>query len=170
MSDRIPGVLLTGTVGAGKTSIAIEIGERLETAGVPWSAIDLDWLCWISPARDSGRSVHEVLVETLGAVWPVHRAAGVQRLILARGMRNTAEIESVRSAVPDVDLQVVQLIVDHDVIRRRLGERDSGAQLEQHLAILEELDPGPLPGVQQVSNTGNLSGCVGEVLHFLRWM
>ena len=124
---------------------------------MPFSAIDLDWLCWISPAPDRGHSVHDVLVETLAAVWPVHRAAGVQRLILARGMRNLSEIDSVRAAMPDVDLQVVRLSVDHEMIRRRLGERDTGAQLAQHLAILAELDPGPLPGAHQVSNTGNLA-------------
>lgn len=167
--DRIPGVLLTGTVGSGKTSVAIEIGERLEVAGVPYSAIDLDWLCWISPAPDHGRSVHDVLVESLAAVWPAHRAAGVQRVILARGMRDADEIDRVRAAVPDVDLEVVQLSVDHELIRRRLRERDSGAQLAQHLELLEDLDPGRLPGVREVSNTGNLASCVDEVLHFLNW-
>ena len=160
---------MTGTVGSGKTSVAIEIGERLGAAGVAYSAIDLDWLCWISPAPDRGRSVHDVLVDSLAAVWPVHRAAGVQRLILARGMRNTDEIDRVRGAVPDVDLQVVQLSVDHEVIRRRLRERDTGTQLEQHLELLEELDPGPIPGAHQLSNTGNLSSCVEEVLQILRW-
>jgi gluconate kinase len=168
--DRIPGLLLTGTVGAGKTTVAVEIGERLEAAGVPYSVIDLDWLCWISPAAASGRSVQDVLVETFAAAWPVHRAAGIQRLILARGMRNAAEIDDVRKAVPDVDLRVVQLSVDHDVVRRRLGERDTGAQLAQHLELLEVLDPGQLPGAHRVSNTGNLASCVDEVLQFLQWM
>jgi hypothetical protein len=167
--DRIPGLLLTGTVGAGKTSVAVEIGERLEAAGVPYSAIDLDWLCWISPAAERHRSVHDVLLEALGAVWPVHRAAGVQRLIMARGLRTPAEIDGVRAAVPDVDVQVVRLAVDHEVVRRRLHERDTGAQLAQHLELLEQLDPGPLPGVHQVANTGNLTTCVDEVLQRIRW-
>jgi predicted kinase len=167
--DRIPGVLLTGTVGAGKTSVAVEIGELLQAAGLPYSVIDLDWLCWISPAPDRGQSVHDVLVEALGAVWPVHRAAGVQRLILARGMRDAVEIDSVRAAVPDVDVQVVQLAVDHDVVRRRLGERDTGAQLAQHLELLEQLDPGPLPGAHRVSNSADLRSCVEEVLRRLDW-
>jgi hypothetical protein len=167
--DRIPGVLLTGTVGTGKTSVAVEIGERLEAAGLPYSVIDLDWLCWISPAPAGGRSVHDVLIETLAAVWPVHRSAGVQRLILARGMRDAAEIDSVRAVVPDVDLQVVQLVVDHDLVRRRLFERDTGAQLAQHLQLLEQLDPGALPGAHQVANAGDLSSCVDEVLRSLGW-
>jgi adenylylsulfate kinase len=167
--DRIPGLLLTGTVGAGKTSVAVEIGERLEAAGLPYSVIDLDWLCWISPAPAGGRSVHDVLIEALAAVWPVHRAAGVQRLILARGLRDGAEIDSVRAAVPDVDLQVVQLVVDHDVVRRRLRERDTGAQLAQHLELLETLDRGPLPGAHQMANAGDLSSCVEEVLRCLGW-
>jgi hypothetical protein len=167
--DQIPGVLLTGTVGSGKTSVAIEIGERLEAAGVPYSAIDLDWLCWLSPAPNGGRSVHDVLLEALEAIWPVHRAAGVQRLILARGLRNSAEIDSVRAALPGVNLQVVLLSVDHNVIRHRLGKRDTGAQLAQHLELLEELDPGQLPGAHLVPNTADLDTCVQEVLHRLSW-
>lgn len=169
MPDRIAGVLLTGTVGAGKTSVAVEIGERLEVAGVPYSAIDLDWLCWISPAPDRGRSVHDVLVDSLAEVWPVHRAAGVQRLILARGLRDAAEIDGVRAAVPDVDLQVVQLSADHEVIRRRLGERDTGAQLAQHLELLEALEPGSVPGAHRVPNIGDLESCVEDVMRRLGW-
>ena len=71
-----------------------------------------------------------------------------------------------------LELSVVaqQLAVDHDVVRRRLADRDSGAQLAQHLELLAELDPGRLPGAHQVSNTGNLSTCVDEVLHFLSWL
>jgi ribose 1,5-bisphosphokinase PhnN len=99
----------------------------------------------------------------------VHRAAGVQRLILARGLRDGAEIDSVRAAVPDVDLHVVQLVVDHDVVRRRLRERDTGAQLAQHLELLETLDRGPLPGAHQVKNAGDLLSCVDEVLRCVGW-
>ena len=42
-------VLLTGPLGSGKTSVALEVGELLGSAGVPHAVIDLDWLCWAGP-------------------------------------------------------------------------------------------------------------------------
>jgi adenylylsulfate kinase-like enzyme len=38
-------LLLTGTVGAGKTSVADALGDLLTEAAVPNAVLDLDWLC-----------------------------------------------------------------------------------------------------------------------------
>ncbi|MGW3761717.1 hypothetical protein [Streptomyces sp. NPDC005131] len=47
-------ILITGTVGAGKTSVAGAAGDLLTGAGVPNAVIDMDWLCrtWPAPADD----------------------------------------------------------------------------------------------------------------------
>jgi Mrp family chromosome partitioning ATPase len=43
----IDGVLITGVYGTGKSSVAAEIAETLERRGVPYGALDLDWLGWM---------------------------------------------------------------------------------------------------------------------------
>lgn len=48
-------ILLTGTVGVGKTTVLIEIGELLDAGQEPYALVDLDWLAWIRPAAGSGR-------------------------------------------------------------------------------------------------------------------
>ena len=53
--DPRPGVLLlNGTVGVGKTTVAEAIGDRLADAGVPGAVVDIDWLrrCWPAPDGD----------------------------------------------------------------------------------------------------------------------
>jgi Ni2+-binding GTPase involved in maturation of urease and hydrogenase len=37
-------LLITGTVGAGKTSVLLEIGELLALADDSYAIVDLDWL------------------------------------------------------------------------------------------------------------------------------
>lgn len=42
-------LLITGTVGAGKTSVAEAAGDLLVSSGVPNAVIDMDWLCQAGP-------------------------------------------------------------------------------------------------------------------------
>jgi gluconate kinase len=127
-------ILLTGTVGSGKTAVAIEIGERLDQAGDAYALVDLDWLGWVRPAPASQRSQRSVLTENLRLIWPTFRGAGVARLVLARYVEDRAQLDDLRAALPGVDLVVVRLIAPQDVIERRLRARDRGVQLAEHLA------------------------------------
>ena len=119
-------ILLTGTMGSGKTAVAIEIGERLEAAGQPYALVDLDWLGWVQPAPASALTQRAVLVQNLRLIWPTFREAGVRRLVLARYIEDRA--------LPGVELFVVRLVASQEIIERRLRARDSGAQLAEHVA------------------------------------
>jgi adenylylsulfate kinase len=124
-------ILLTGTMGSGKTVVAIAIGELLE---LPYALVDLDWLGWVEPARASLLTQRSVLAENLRLIWPTFREAGVERLVLARYVEDRAQLDEFRAALPGVELFVVRLVAPQDVIERRLRTRDSGAQLAEHLA------------------------------------
>jgi adenylylsulfate kinase len=127
-------ILLTGTMGSGKTVVTIAIGELLERRGQPYALIDLDWLGWVEPAPSSGLSQRAVLAENLRLVWPTFREAGVTRLVLARFVEDRAQLEEFRAALPGVQLAVVRLLAPAPLIERRLRARDAGAQLAEHLA------------------------------------
>ena len=63
-------LLLTGTVGTGKTTIADAVGLQLEAASVPHAIIDLDEIrrIWPRPALDPfGSEVELRIVESLAA-------------------------------------------------------------------------------------------------------
>jgi adenylylsulfate kinase-like enzyme len=130
-------ILVTGTVGVGKSSVLVEIGEELELAAVPYAILDLDWLAWLRPSNGSGASVQRVLVENLGHVTHTFRGAGVELLVLARAVRRIHEVEAIRDAVGPGSFTVVRLTASPDVIASRLGARDNGAQLASHLLEAE---------------------------------
>jgi adenylylsulfate kinase len=127
-------ILLTGTVGSGKTSVALEIGELLEAGDLPYALVDLDWLAWLRPAPASLVTVHSALAENLALIWPTFREAGVERLVLARFLDERAQLDAVRGALPGVELFVVRLSAAQPLVEQRLRARDTGLQLAEHLA------------------------------------
>jgi len=127
-------ILLTGTVGSGKTAVTIAIGDLLALREQPYALVDLDWLGWMEPAPGSLITQRSVLAENLRLIWPTFREAGVGRLVLARYVEDSAQLGEFRAALPGVELVVVRLVATQAVIERRLRARDSGAQLTEHLA------------------------------------
>jgi adenylylsulfate kinase len=126
-------VLLTGPVGCGKTAIAMELGELLAERDLPSAVLDLDWLGWFhgppgAPAPD------ELIAENLRVVWPTFRSAGARYLVLARALTAGTQVAALRDAVPDVSMTVALVDVPADVIAERLGRRDAGDVLREHLA------------------------------------
>jgi adenylylsulfate kinase len=131
-------ILLTGTMGSGKTAVAIAIGELLELREQPYALVDLDWLGWVDPAPFSLLTQRAVLAENLRLIWPTFREAGVERLVLARYLEDRAQLDELRAALPGVELAVVRLVAPEAVIEARLRARDTGVQLAEHLAETAE--------------------------------
>jgi adenylylsulfate kinase len=133
-SVTLRAILITGTVGVGKTSVLVELGQELELAATPYAIVDLDWLAWLRPSAASGASVQGVLATNLRHIAGSYRGAGVEYLALARAVRRTGEVDAIKAALEPCELTVVRLVASPDVIARRLGGRDSGAHLVEHLA------------------------------------
>jgi hypothetical protein len=79
----VPVLLLSGPVGAGKSSVGAEASRLLRAAGVGHALVDLAVLgqCWPAPADDpwNERLAHA----NLACAWATFRAAGAGRLQLA---------------------------------------------------------------------------------------
>ncbi|MGH2350730.1 MAG: hypothetical protein ACRDJN_03840 [Chloroflexota bacterium] len=83
-APRVPVLLLTGPVRAGKTSVAGEVSARLEQASIPHAVVDMDALRWCYPhPPDDPFGDEQVGLPNLAAVWSNFRAAGATRLVLA---------------------------------------------------------------------------------------
>ncbi len=78
-------VLISGTIGAGKTSVAVELGRLLEGRGAGTAVVDLDWLGWVHLSDDSPVSIDDVIVRNLADVWSNLRGAGITHLNLDEG-------------------------------------------------------------------------------------
>jgi adenylylsulfate kinase len=162
--ERVPTLLLTGTVGSGKTAVAAEIGLLLDEAGLPGAIVDLDWLGWVHVGR-SFTGVERLIAQNLAAVWPNLRAAGARRLVLVRALRRREDVEALRRALPEADLTVVRLVASAQTVGARLRRRDSGRILEEHLveavAMQRAMDQAALEDFR-IENDGRPPRAVAE--------
>ena len=128
----IPAVLLTGTIGSGKTAVAVELGHLLEERGISAAVIDLDWLNWVHLAREPG-GLDDLMARNVAAVWPNFLAAGARAFVLTRAIEREATLAAVRRSIPNASLTVLRLVAPPRVIEQRLRRRDTGSELEEHL-------------------------------------
>ena len=127
-------ILVTGTVGVGKTSVLLEIGGILSRGTESYALCDLDWLAWLRPDPGVATTVQDVLAENLRHVTATFRAAGVTRLVLARAVSRASEVETIRASLTPAELVVIRLVASARVVEQRLARRDSGSTLAEHLA------------------------------------
>lgn len=134
-------LLVNGTVGVGKTTVADAIGDVLEKAGVPGAVVDLDWLrrCWPSP--DSDPFQLELTLTNLSAVARNFRDAGATHLVLA-GVVETQDHRAAHAAAVGLPLRLCRLKVALPLVRERLTARHhcDPEGLAWHLHRSGELD------------------------------
>ena len=134
-------LLLTGTVGAGKTTTADAVGLHLEAASVSHAIIDLDEIrrMWPRPASDPfGSEIELRNVESLAANYA---EAGADRLVLAGVCESWADRRRYQAAVA-MPLAMCRLHAPPAVLASRLRDRhlDEPAELAWHLDRAPELD------------------------------
>ncbi|MHA6765424.1 DEAD/DEAH box helicase family protein [Streptacidiphilus sp. PAMC 29251] len=76
-------LLINGTVGAGKTSAAVAVGDLLTTRGMPHAVIDLDWLSQSWPTPQGDPFNFDLLLRNLRGIATNYLDAGAVRLVLA---------------------------------------------------------------------------------------
>lgn len=141
MSDAFQAVLINGTVGSGKTTVAGVLAKGLRDEGIPGAVIDLDGLgdFWPQPADDPFNL--ELTLANLRDVTANYRRAGARVLIMA-GVIETAEQRRQHAEAVGGPLAVVRLKASLDLIRERLHGRheDDPEGLDWHLRRVGELD------------------------------
>jgi shikimate kinase len=165
-------LVLTGPLGAGKTTVAVEVGRQLEAKGISCGVIDLDWLGWIHPATCL-HSVEELILKNLMAVWPNFSALGVNYLVLARALIGGGIVEALAARFAQADITVVRLHASPRTLRHRLRRRDSGGELREHLAELHDItaamDKANLTSRVVVNDTLPVEQVALKVLGMIAW-
>jgi adenylylsulfate kinase len=160
-------------MGSGKTAVAIALGDLLQQREQPYALVDLDWLGWVDPAPFSLLTQRAVLAENLRLIWPTFREAGVERLVLARYVEDREQLDEFRAALPGVELAIVRLVAPAPLIELRLRARDTGAQLEEHLAETAEFaaraEANALEDAVVDNGDRSLAEVAAEVLNVVGW-
>jgi dephospho-CoA kinase len=164
-------LLLTGGLATGKTAVAREVVAAAADLGLHVAAIDLDWLCWATGAT---LGVDELISRNLADIAENYAQAGIDDLVLARAVLSPLSLQAVSEAVPGREVMVVRLHASRATLERRIRARDSGAELEEHLAEIDELSgraAKTVPSAPVVLNEDRaLREVALEVMRLARWI
>jgi adenylylsulfate kinase len=138
--DPVPVIVVTGTIGAGKTAVALEMAVILREHRIPHAMADLDALseCW--PVPDDDPSNVGVTLCNLAAAWANYRDAGAQRLVVAGVIEGRDDLDRIRASIPGAEVTVCRLTASPAVLRKRIVGRAVGSGVEWDLARAPELD------------------------------
>ena len=136
-NGTVPVLILSGSMGTGKTTVLSEVYDLLTEARIAHAIIDLDWLTAMYPRQKAYG--HGLMVKNLAAVWPIYAAAGAIRLVVARVVENRSELQDYREAIPGAEPVVCLLTASIETMHDRLRIREPGMFQELALARCEEL-------------------------------
>lgn len=145
-------LLVTGTVGVGKSSVAAAAGDLLRERRVANAVVDLDELRRAWPAASDDRFNTRMMLANLSAVAANYVGAGFTTLVLA-GVLETAEDRRQHAEAVAVPLTVCRLVADLDAVHRRLR----GRHVDDHDGLAWHLHrSGELAAIQDESAVEDL--------------
>ncbi len=127
-------LLIAGRSGVGKSTVAFEVSRQLSAAGVAHCLIEGDNLSYAHPAPAGDPHRTKLTEDNLRALWGNYAARGYHRLIYTNTV-SVLEVPMIERAIGGSRAtSAVQLVAGDSTIEERLGRRESGAGLAEHLA------------------------------------
>jgi adenylylsulfate kinase-like enzyme len=163
-------LLVTGPVGVGKTSVASELSDLLDKAGVPHAFVDVDSLRWCYPRPVADPFGIELAMRNLAAIWPNFQAAGAERLVLVYLVQSRAELSRITGAMSGADISIVRLGAPVET----LVEREPGLARDRHVQRAAELavqmDANPVEDILVETDRRTIPAIVNEILNRSGWL
>jgi hypothetical protein len=133
-------LLISGSMGAGKTTIMGEASDLLQEARIAHAILDFDCLTCYAPQQPNDPAGADLGFRNLASIWPNYEALGVDRFIIASVVETRAEIDRYRSAIPGAEPVVCRLQAPIATMHDRLRQREPGIYQAKFLARSTELD------------------------------
>lgn len=162
---------ISGSMGAGKSTVMGEASALLAGAGVRHAALDLDFLGQghYDEAEQDG-----VMYRNLASVWRNYAAAGARHALVCKPIDSTVMLDRIRHAIPASELVVCRLRAGLATMRERVRLREPGHSQErfvEHVARLEEyLDAAGLDDFSVVNDDRPVTEVAREVLERAGWL
>lgn len=165
-------LIITGTMGAGKTGVLGEASDILALREIAHAAIDLDSLGlahFPSAATNDG-----VMYRNLQSVCKNYASLGVQRFLVARAMEDRAELELCRGIVSATNTVVCRLTASIEVMEQRVRMRELGISHTEYVARVAKLnvilDDARLEDFTVASENRSLTEIAREMLVKAGWI
>ena len=131
-------LIITGTMGAGKTAVLGEASDILALRQIVHAAIDLDAL-GVAHLPSAGCN-DGVMYDNLRSVCNNYAAVGVQRFLLARAMEDRAQLELCRDVIPATNTVICRLTASMESMERRVKMREPGLSQREYVARVAKLN------------------------------
>ena len=131
-------LIITGTMGAGKTAVMGEASDILAQRQIVHAAIDLDAL-GLAHLPSAARS-DAVMHANLRCICRNYADVGVQRFLVARAIENGAQLRLFREILPAAHTIVCRLTASIEAMKRRVEMRESGMSQHEYVARVATLN------------------------------
>jgi energy-coupling factor transporter ATP-binding protein EcfA2 len=132
-------IVITGPVGAGKSTSMQALAELLAQRGEKVAAVDLDSLRTMWPESPDDPFNARLGLTNLSAIWPHFAERGARWLLLTDAVEQPKQRKVYEEAIPGAATIIVRLNVPLDRVHQRLRRRETGGSLEWHLHRSREL-------------------------------
>jgi predicted kinase len=132
--NRVDVLVLHGSPGSGKTTLARAIAELLRESDMANAVIDLDDLNKVYPHRE--RSFAR---DNLRAIWPNYAAIPDLRLVISSVIADENELVQLRAAVPGSRFVVCELTAPEAVLKDRVSAREPNEYWQDLLRAFVDL-------------------------------
>jgi hypothetical protein len=165
-------LIITGSMGSGKTAVMAEASDILALRGIPHAAIDLDMLGFAH--LPTGAAGNNVMYCNLQAVAQNYVAFGVDRFLLARAIETQMELQGCVAAVAAKEVAVCRLTTSIETMQRRVGSRERGVCRDKYIervkTLNEALDHAQLENFVVTNGGRSLTEVANEVLERAHWL
>jgi hypothetical protein len=167
----IPVLVITGSMGSGKSTVLAEASDLLAAHGTIHAAIDLDTL---GVGHVPEGAWPDLGYRNLAAVWENFARFGATSLLLAEAVESVEELDRIRAAIPEGDIIVCRLTAPLATMQRRVAGREPG--MLQHtfvarVAVLEAiLDDADLEDFTVHNDGRSVTDVARDVLAGAGWL
>ena len=171
MTPNVRVIVITGSMGAGKTTVLGEASDLLAAQGIAYAAVDLDAL-GVSHLIDSA-AAGDLAYANLRSVWANYAAAGARHVLVAAAVESQSELDRMRDAIPHAELVVCRLRAPLETMKERVRLREPGMHQQKFVARVAELerllDAAAVEDFT-VTNSGSVTDAAHEMLVKAGWL
>jgi hypothetical protein len=165
-------IVITGSMGAGKSAVLGEASDLLALRGIVHAAIDLDGL-GLAHLPSSAPS-DDAMYENLRSVCENYAARGVRNFLVARAIENEAQLNRCREIIPAANTAVCRLVASAETMKRRVEIREAGVSQRDYVARVTKLnailDGAQLEDFSVINEDRSLTEVALEMLRKAGWI
>ena len=164
-------LLLSGSMGSGKTTVLGEASDILLDEGVPHATLDLDAMAAVLVSEETADDLN---LRNLAGVYRNFVDAGLTRILLAEAVETRNELDRLREVLWGARLLVCRLTATLDTMERRLRLREPGLHQDRFVlrsrTLQETLEAAKLEDFIVINDGRTITDVAREVLQRAGWI